>query len=179
MRGGGNKIEKHLFFICVSFIILHTSYNILGYRRRSGTSESDFKQLCQLRLEGKGCANILVEMGLALRGERNDQLVEAASGLCGGMHSGLVCGCLTGAACMLALFGGREAAPMIKELVAWFEVTCEEKYGGIDCRTITDDDPLNRPLRCPALIGETYAQAKNILIEHGYDVESNMDSLGT
>lgn len=111
-------------------------------------------------------------MGLALRGEKNDQLAEAASGLCNGMYSGLVCGCLTGASIMLTLFGGRQSPPMVRELVEWFEFTFREKYGGIDCMDITGEDPYNRATRCPVLIEATYAQAKSILTEYGYDVES-------
>lgn len=141
------------------------------------TNENDAKLLYRLRLEGKCCASILVQMGLALRGEKNDQLVEAVGGLCNGMYSGLACGCLTGAACMLTLFGGRESAAMIKELTEWFKFTYGEKYGGVDCKDITDEDPYNRATRCPALIEATYAQAKSILIEHGYDVESGIDSI--
>jgi hypothetical protein len=134
----------------------------------------DLKKLYRLRLDGKCCSSILVQMGLELRGGRNEQLVEAVSGLCNGIHSGLVCGCLTGAACMLTIFGGREAAPMIKELVEWFEHAYGKRYGGIDCRDITKDDPYNRAVICPDLVTATYLQAKNILIEQGYDVGSEM-----
>lgn len=138
--------------------------------------DSDSKWLYQLRAEGKCCASILVQMGLKLRGEKNDQLVEAVGGLCGGMHNGLACGCLTGAACMLTLFGGRESRPMVKELAEWFESTYGEKYGGVDCSQITNNDPHIRAARCPDIIEATYARAKEILIEQGYDVGSVVDS---
>ncbi len=71
---------------------------------------------------------------------------------------------------MLGLFGGREAAPMIRELTGWFEFTYGKQYGGTSCRDITNDDPYNRITLCPALIEATYEQAKAILIENGYDL---------
>ncbi len=57
------------------------------------------------------------------------------------------------------------------------QFTYFQQCGGIDCKDITDEDPYNRASRCPALIEATYVQAKTILIENGYDVESGIDSI--
>ncbi len=108
-----------------------------------------------------------MQLGLDLKGEENDQLVQAASGLCLGMKSGLVCGALTGGACMLTLFD-ENSDEMVQELAEWFRAVCGEKYGGIDCAEITHDDPQRRQMVCPDLIQATYLQAKRILSDYGY-----------
>lgn len=143
-----------------------------GAAKRGGvqTNTDESTRLRLLALEGKCCSSILVAMGLALRGEENDRFVEAAAGLCEGMYSGLVCGCLTGAACMLGLFGGRGAAPMVLEMTEWFTSEYGEKYGGISCGDITEGDRFNRTVRCPEVVAGTYERAKAILIEHGHEV---------
>jgi hypothetical protein len=137
-------------------------------------NDEELSNLYRLHLEGKCCASILVQMGLDMRGEENEQFAEGVSGLCNGLFSGLLCGCLTGAACMLTLFGGRKSAPMIKELAEWFESVCVERYGGIDCRDIVGDDPFKRAEICPRLLKETYETAKNILLDNDYDVGADI-----
>jgi hypothetical protein len=68
------------------------------------------------------------------------QLVDAMDGLAGGLHCGLTCGSLSGAACVMALAGlpREELKQQCRELTDWFvqeyETTvCEEileKHGG-------------------------------------------------
>ncbi|MDR1136855.1 MAG: C-GCAxxG-C-C family protein [Synergistaceae bacterium] len=129
----------------------------------------DLALLRELEIEGLCCASILVRLGLFLRGEENEQFVSSVSGLCGGAHSGLLCGALTGAACMVSMFGDSpsDSAVMARELSEWFEAEYGEKYGGIDCRDITGEDPQLKCERCPRLIESVYFQAKTILEEYG------------
>lgn len=132
--------------------------------------KDDVKRLHQILLEGKCCASAIVQMALEIKGEENKQLVQAVSGLCLGVRSKLVCGALTGAACMMNILDPVNAnSEMIPELVEWFKATYEEKYNGIDCADIIGDMPVNRTIRCPSLIEETYLQAKTILSSYGYD----------
>lgn len=139
--------------------------------------EADIKRLHELRQEGKGCAQILLQLALELNGEENPAVIRCMSGLCIGVHSGLVCGALTGAACMLSYFDPQLAAEeMIPELATWFQETFEEKYGGIDCRDILQGDSGNRALRCPQLIEQTYCEAKEILEEYGFDLTEMAES---
>ncbi|WP_434310536.1 DVU_1555 family C-GCAxxG-C-C protein [Hominifimenecus sp. rT4P-3] len=138
--------------------------------------EKDVQRVYELRAEGKCCTQVLVCMGLALKGENNDEMVRAVSGLCGGMRSGLVCGALTGAAMMLALFDEKVAAEeMIPELVQWFQDEYGEKYGSVDCNAILEGCPENKPMRCPKLIEATYLEARQILEEFGYDIEAMVE----
>jgi hypothetical protein len=131
--------------------------------------EDDIRLLNQLRLEGKCCASIIVQAGLFLRGEENEQLAASVAGLCNGLHFGLLCGALGGAACMLSLFGddAGESSRMVSEMSEWFDSVCKEKYGGSNCSDITRGDPLLRFERCPALIEAAYVRAKSILEDYG------------
>lgn len=131
--------------------------------------DDDAKELNRLIHEGGCCAGILLEMGLSLLGERNPQLVHAVSGLCNGLHSGLICGALAGGCCMLTLFaeGKEETAELSKELVDWFAAKYGVTYGGMDCLCMTNNvQEIKRDL-CPSLIEATYRQAKAILLEYG------------
>ena len=131
----------------------------------------ELKQLNGLLRSGMCCTSAVVQMGLALRGEGNEQMVTALAGMCNGMQSGLICGALTGGVCMLNLFG-ENRFEMTKELVDWFISIYGEKYGGINCLDITGGDRSKKLAICPSLIEATYLQAKNILIEYG-QIEQN------
>ena len=131
----------------------------------------ELKELHGLLKSGMCCTSAVVQMGLVLRGEENEQMVTALAGMCNGMQSGLICGALTGGVCMLNLFG-ENRFEMTRELVDWFNSTYGEKYGGINCLEITGGDRSKKLAICPSLIEATYLQAKNILIEYG-QIEQN------
>lgn len=135
--------------------------------------DDDIQQIRQLGREGKCCASIMVEMGLSKRGERNEQMVAAVATLCNGLYSGMLCGALSGAACMLGLFGDNpaESAEMTRELAEWFVSVCGEKYRSTDCADITENDPAIKRERCPAIVEATYLQARTILEEYGKILE--------
>ena len=129
--------------------------------------EEEVKRMSQLKMEGLCCSSILIQMGLELRGEENEQFVKSARALCNGIQSGMVCGALTGAACMLALFDEKNAE-MTQELVRWFRYELCAKYGSADCEDITHGSPYEKAVACPAIMKETYARAKELLAEYGY-----------
>ncbi len=136
--------------------------------------KDDVKRLHHLLLEGKCCSSAIVQLGLEIAGEENPQLVQAVSGLCLGVHSKLLCGALTGAACMMNILDPDNAnSEMIPELVDWFTDTFGRKYGGINCADIVGDMPVNRKLYCPALMEATYLEAKTILTSYGYDFDED------
>lgn len=115
------------------------------------------------------CASALIEMGLSLTGQENEDTVRAAGALCGGLHKGLLCGALTGGACFIALLSTPNQAPqMISELVEWFRGTYEEAYGGMDCSHILKGRPGAARIICPGIVEATYVRAKEILEDHGY-----------
>lgn len=129
--------------------------------------EEDLKLMAQLKADGLCCSSIMIELGLRLRGENNEQFVKAARALCNGMQSGLTCGALTGAVCMLALFDERNTE-MTKDMVAWFRYSLCEKYGSIDCEAITHCDPYEKAVKCPEIMKAAYIRAKAMLAEFGY-----------
>jgi C_GCAxxG_C_C family probable redox protein len=133
--------------------------------------EADVKRLHELLTNGYCCSSVLVQMGLELKGEENKQLVETMSCLCGGVQNGLLCGALTGGACMMNLIAPENAnREMVKELVEWFADFYERKYGGINCEDIIGDNPSNR-VHCSQIVEETYLKAKMILSDYGHLLE--------
>jgi hypothetical protein len=135
------------------------------------TMRNDIERLRTLLREGKCCSVALAQMGLEIRGEKNDQLLQAMGGLCGGVQGGLLCGALTGAACMMSILDPKNAAALVPELTEWFTETVGSQYGGTDCVDIVGDDPLNKKMRCPALVEATYVQAKEIMKAYGYEFD--------
>jgi hypothetical protein len=115
-------------------------------------------------------------LSLEAQGKENADLVNAISGLCNGVQSGSICGTLSGGACMLAMYDRQIATySMIPALIAWFKQSYEPLYDGIDCENIVGGNPVNRIIRCTDILLETFLQAKEILEEHGYDLDAVRD----
>ena len=83
--------------------------------------EADIRRLHELRQQGKGCAQIMMQLALEMKGEENESMIRVMSGLCNGMNCGLMCGAFSGAACMMSYFDSAAAVDMIPELAEWFE----------------------------------------------------------
>jgi len=133
---------------------------------------SDVSQtVYKLATQGYCCSQIMIKIALDAKGEENPVLLNAMAGLCGGMHVGLCCGVLTGAACLLSMYDKKAAAmEMIPRLVEWFQLTYNEEYGSINCREILDNNPRNRGERCPRMMAETFEKCRELLAEHGYTI---------
>jgi hypothetical protein len=140
----------------------------------------DDLQLRLLELTSKGytCSQILLILALELQGKEDFDLIRAMSGLARGSAAGEgTCGTLTGAACLLGLYGGKgcddemesERLPgMLEELWDWFEERCASKFGGITCREILADG-AEQSVRCGPLVVETFRKALEILTGNGFD----------
>ncbi len=129
------------------------------------------KDVYRLAMQGLCCSQIMVKAGLEARGEDNPVLLDAMAGLCGGLHAGMCCGVLTGAACLLSMYDKKIAAMnMIPRLIEWFQTTYSEEYGGISCEEIIDNDPRNRSERCPKMMAETLEKCRELLAEHGFTI---------
>ena len=127
------------------------------------------QRIAELLSQGYCCSQVLVIMGLEAVGEENPQLIETMAALCSGVRCGLLCGAITGAACMMTLFDREEAiAHMIPELIAELKEDFAERFGGMDCNCILKNDPRNRPQICPELIEEVYFKTKTILQANGF-----------
>ncbi|NLL52263.1 MAG: C_GCAxxG_C_C family protein [Peptococcaceae bacterium] len=127
-------------------------------------------RLYELKQKGYCCSQIIMKAGLEDAGkEDNPDLVQAMSGLCDGLRTGMVCGVLSGAACLLALLEPEDSPVLIKDLTEWFRGEFEEKNGGITCEDILAGDQLNRTIKCPKILTETYNMAMEILEANGYE----------
>jgi C_GCAxxG_C_C family probable redox protein len=136
-------------------------------------------RMMELSLEGFGCSQITMILGLEAQGKSNPDLVRAISGLHGGLgFSGKLCGALSGCCCLLALYAGRGASEetedtrlplMIQSLVEWFEQEYKSQYGGIDCSVILQGDSRNQIARCPTIVADTFDKVKEILAENNID----------
>jgi hypothetical protein len=129
------------------------------------------KGIYKLAAQGYCCSQIMVQMGLDARQDENPELMDAVAGLCGGLHVGLCCGTLTGAACLLSLHDKKNAATnMIPRLVEWFRATYVSSCGGINCEDIIDGNPQNKWERCPKIMEETYEKCRELLADFGYEI---------
>ena len=126
-------------------------------------------QIFRLAAEGYCCSQIMVQIGLEAKQEKNPELLNAVAGLCNGVHRGLCCGILTGAACLLSMYDKQRAASfMIPMLVDWFETTYTQSYNGITCEDILDQNPMNKLNRCPKIMEETAMKCRELLANYGY-----------
>lgn len=142
-------------------------------------NDSTFRIL-QLAAKGYCCSQIMVKLALETQGRENPELVRAMSGLCIGVgNSGGICGVFSGAACVLALYGGKgtdtekeaDKLPlMYAELSEWFDQRATEAFGGTACKSIIGEESLRpRPDRCGALLVDTWKKVQEILVENGFD----------
>lgn len=126
----------------------------------------DYTRLSSLAAKGYCCSQIVLQMGLEDgRKEENPGLIQAAAGLCGGLHAGLDCGILSGAACLIALCLPEEAPSLIGELVEWFNA----ENGGVSCKDILAGDDSGRLTKCPKILAACYEKVWELLEERGYD----------
>lgn len=133
-----------------------------------------------LRLASAGycCSQILMQLGLEVQGVENPGLVRAVSGLCHGFpEMDGACGAVTGAACLLAYYGGKGAADeeasdrlplMLAELSHWFKEYSSGRFSGIKCSDIVEGGKIDATI-CGGLVSECYGQALTILVENGFD----------
>jgi Putative redox-active protein (C_GCAxxG_C_C) len=134
--------------------------------------------ILKLAHQGYCCSQIVIQMALDLQGLNNPGLIRAMSGLCHGFTStNGACGALTGAACLIAYYGGKgkpeeeahERLPlMLSELAQWFEEYAGSRFGGINCTDIVKD---NRPdtTICGGLVAECFGRAMTLLTDNGFD----------
>ncbi|MFT5700081.1 MAG: hypothetical protein ACI8ZB_002952 [Desulforhopalus sp.] len=136
-----------------------------------------------LRLAGAGycCSQIVVQLALEIQGVDNPGLLRAMAGLCNGFPSmDGSCGAASGAACLIAYYGGKGALDeeesdrlplMLAELSDWFKEYTAPRFSGIRCSDIVEGGQLDAVV-CGGLVGECYGRALMILVENGFDLEA-------
>jgi hypothetical protein len=139
-----------------------------------------------LQLAGKGytCSQIMLLMGLEIRGETNPGLVRAMAGLAYGCGSGRAsCGVLTGGCCLLALYAGKgsddetgseKLTAMLQDLLDWFAERIGDATGTLACETIVGQEgPAAARQRCGTLLTDTYTKVLEILQTYEFDISSS------
>lgn len=137
-------------------------------------------RMLQLGRKGYNCSQIIMLLGLELRGETNPQLVRAMGGLAYGCGSGHgTCGVLTGGCCLLALYAGKGSDEevlsdrydlMLQELNDWFASHAGCDPGDMSCDAIVGEaGPSASRQRCGALVADTYAKVMEILTANEID----------
>jgi hypothetical protein len=135
-------------------------------------------RMLQLAQKGYQCSQILVILGLEVKGEENPELIKAAGGLAWGCGEGsCTCGALTAGCCILSLFAGKgtesekwsqDFDKMTRDLVRWFW----GKYGfnlqGIDCMAIREaGTPEKAQYLCWQIIEDVYFKVIALLTDGG------------
>ncbi|EQB22210.1 hypothetical protein UNSWDHB_426 [Dehalobacter sp. UNSWDHB] len=123
----------------------------------------DVSRIFELRLKGYCCSQIILKMGIQdAQKDENPDLIQAVAGLCNGLHSGSICGILSGAACLISLVNPENAKDLSIELVEWFRNEFETN-NGITCKDILDGDQMNRSKKCPFILAATYDTVLELL----------------
>lgn len=117
------------------------------------------ERVLELAIEDYCCAQIVMKIGLELVKKENPDLIKAMKGLCYGLSAQHMCGALSSASCMLALYDAQELIP---ELLKWFE----QKYGSLNCSDILGSSILNLPI-CMKIAAETCAYSIEIIEDKG------------
>jgi hypothetical protein len=134
--------------------------------------------IMRLAHEGYCCAQIILQMALDLQGATNPGLIRAMTGLCHGeVGTSGPCGAYSGAACLIAYYGGKGTATqvaherlplMLGELADWFRQYTTERFQGSNCIDIIGDGEPDQSI-CGNLVAECYGRAMIILTENGVD----------
>lgn len=115
-----------------------------------------------LALKNKGycCSQILVQLGLDLVEKDNEELVNSMKGLCNGLYSGELCGCLSAGAVTLNLLLSEEDVPQaVCELVDWFK----NAYGKVKCSELLEGK--SKMEVCPPILCQTYEKIRETYYE--------------
>jgi hypothetical protein len=121
-------------------------------------------RVSELGLQGRCCTQIMVQLALDERGEENAQMADAVGALCLGLFSGIGCGALSGGALAMWLLAGVPVdGALVEDLVEWFR----ERYGATDCDALLAGDASARFSKCPSMVAETYAEARQLLVTRG------------
>ncbi|HHT63179.1 MAG: C-GCAxxG-C-C family (seleno)protein [Bacillota bacterium] len=122
----------------------------------------DDYQFRSLELKNKGycCSQILVQLSLDLIEKNNEELVKSMKGLCNGLFSGELCGCLSAGAVTLSLLLAEEDVPeAVHELTNLFR----NNYGKFKCSELLEGKSKSEV--CQQILFQTYDWIREIYFE--------------
>ena len=115
-----------------------------------------------LAIQGLCCSQIILSIGLERYGVTDNAAVKGAFGLCGGLHAGLACGTLTGAAVLVSTICGKtDTLRITRELAGWFT----ERFGSTGCSEILERNPGLQDERCLSLVEEALTRVLELIDE--------------
>ncbi len=118
------------------------------------------QRMFELKLQGYCCSQIIMAVSLERMKRDNEELVASMAGLCNGLEQGLLCGCLSAAACVIALADPAfKEKGTLEELTDWFE----ESYGCLQCRELLDGKLENHVELCPRMVEGTLLRLEELL----------------
>ncbi|MGI6721375.1 MAG: C-GCAxxG-C-C family protein [Anaerovoracaceae bacterium] len=118
------------------------------------------EELLEYSLRGYCCSQIVIDMGLRKMGRENQDMVEAAAGLCFGLNQGQNCGIVTAAMMLIFLHDPQEARlSRARDFYEWFEGT----FGSIECNELLEGNPINKAQKCPMMIEAAMTELGDIL----------------
>jgi len=138
------------------------------------------ERVIELAEKKYNCSQIIIKLALEKEGKENPDLVRSVSGLgdgCGLLNE--TCGLMTGAACMLAWYAGKESGdeapsemllPMLQDLGNWFEEEIQGQFKSTRCRDIAGKmvGTSAGMQICGRLLLRTYAKSNEILEAYGF-----------
>jgi hypothetical protein len=144
------------------------------------------RMIQMLKLAGRGytCSQIIILLGLEIRGEINPGLVRAMAGLAYGCGTGQAsCGVLTGGCCLLALFAGKgsdeetgseKLTAMLEDLQGWFGERLGDPSGTMACESIVGQEgPAASRQRCGELLSDAFSKVLEILQTYEFDLSGS------
>ena len=126
--------------------------------------------IADLSSTNKNCSQIMCRLMQEITQKENDELIKVLYSLGNGVHSGKMCGIITGGAIAVNLLA-RDDSPderlkfkkIINEFVKWFENT----FGSVECSTL---DPYKKREVCPVMLKESFLKILALLEENNIDL---------
>ena len=127
--------------------------------------------IADLANENKNCTQIMYKLMQEItQKENNEELSKVLYSLGGGVHSGKMCGIITGSAIAINLLAKDDSPEehqkfkeIIKEFVKWFENT----YGSVECKIL---DPEEKREICPVMLKESFLKILSLFEEKNIDL---------
>lgn len=134
--------------------------------------------VAEKRKKGFCCAQVVLSIGMERLGIRDDTLLRASAGLCGGSGGG-VCGALAGADMLFAMCvcpdrPARAARDAQKASIGALNETFAAYMGGTTCEAISKNDPERKKSFCPSVMAGAVEILRSVLRERGIDPDKHI-----
>jgi C_GCAxxG_C_C family probable redox protein len=126
--------------------------------------------IADLASTGKNCSQIMCRLMQEITQKENEELIKVLYSLGNGVHSGKMCGIITGGAVAINLLAKDDSPEerakfkkIINEFVEWFEST----FNSVECKIL---DPQEKREVCPVMLKESFLKILSLLEENNIDL---------